>query len=289
METHTRLAAARARAERLSRSCAPPDAARQGPATLRRGPRPDDPGAWRPGVVARIRARRAGRVRLLRGSRSPALRRRRPHRDRPSCRSGTSSPDTMVSGRTVAADPHDGAGTRGREARHRARLQCVELAPAEGEAEDLLDSRGDILEVAVAVESVDVFVAAPSVASNRPRLAMRRCRPRASAVGTTWPTSGRDVDHPADRAARRHPVELAVVGVHRIQGSVDRDHAVPGPVRLEVLLIRVGHRIGAWMKALRSAMSDHDPLRWTLKTPLGRWARRASIPRRRAGRRADGR
>ena len=48
------------------------------------------------------------------------------------------------------------------------------------------------------------------------------------------PLARRDVDHPADPAGLRDPVELAVVGVHWVQGPADGDHAVPGPVGLEV-------------------------------------------------------
>ena len=149
----------------------------------------------------------------------------------------------MVSGRTVAPDSHDGAGARGREPRQGARLQCVEVMPAEGETEDLLDSGGDILEVAVAVELVDVFVASGVHRVEQAQVGDHEGPTEGERRRDDVANDGRDVDHPADRAVRRHPVELAVVGVHRIQGSVDRDHAVPGPVGLEVLLVGVGDRI----------------------------------------------
>ena len=70
------------------------------------------------------------------------------------------------------------------------------------------------------------------------------------------PLARRDVDHPADPAGLRDPVELAVVGVHRVQGPADGDHAVPGPVGFEVLRVGVGDRV----RLLEGAqVGDHPP------------------------------
>jgi hypothetical protein len=115
--------------------------------------------------------------------------------------------------------------------------------PAEGEAEDLLDSGGDILQVAVAGELVDVLVARSVRRVEQAQVGYEQVPTEGERRRHVVVDDGRDVDHPADRTVRRDPVELAVVGVHRVEGSVDRDHAVPGPVGLEVLHGRVGDGI----------------------------------------------
>src|SRR6202030_1512095 len=48
-----------------------------------------------------------------------------------------------------------------------------------------------------------------------------------------------DVDHSCDHSAGRDFVEFTVVRFHRIEVPSNRDHAVPGSVRLEVAVDRI--------------------------------------------------
>ena len=57
------------------------------------------------------------------------------------------------------------------------------------------------------------------------------------------PLAGRDVDHTAHRAIGRHPDDLAVIGLDRVERAADGDHAVPRAVRFEVALFWVGDGI----------------------------------------------
>ena len=58
------------------------------------------------------------------------------------------------------------------------------------------------------------------------------------------PVRRRHIDDPADRPRRRvDPVDLPMIRLDRIQIAVEGNHAAPGTVRLEVVLIRTRNRV----------------------------------------------
>jgi len=71
------------------------------------------------------------------------------------------------------------------------------------------------------------------------------------------PLTGADIDDPADLSAGGDLVELTVIGLDGVEVAPNRNHAVPGAVRLEIVRLPIGDG----MRHLeRTEIGDHGDM-----------------------------
>ena len=189
-----------------------------------------------------------------------------------------------------------GAGARGRAPRRRAHLERVQRAAAGRRRRAPARARTREPQVPIPCQLADCsFGMVPSAAPEQSQVADETpavpawSLPRWARRRHDMADLRRDVDYAPDRATRGDAVELTVVGVHRVEHPPSGDHAEPCPVRLEVVLVRVGDRVrrAGTRSGLRSSSTSRRGGRGSRR--WGCREHRASSPHLTAARRGDGR